>query len=60
LNDKQHLIIKKVEQILDPSSNIYKRITYHHKFRKRTFKVEKRLEGDEDGDVDCEKVWEHI
>ena len=35
---------KKVEQIMDPSSSIYKRIAYHHKFKKRTFKLHQTSE----------------
>lgn len=39
---------KKVEQIMDPSSSIYKRIAYHHKFKKRTFKLHQTPESNLD------------
>lgn len=40
LGDKNFIKTKKDEQILDPGSQIYKRIAYHFKFRKRTFKLD--------------------
>ena len=39
LSDKEYLICKKEEQILNPNSKLYKQISYHHRFRKRTFKT---------------------
>jgi hypothetical protein len=41
LSDKEYLICKKEEQILNPNSKLYKRIGHEYKFRKRTFKTEK-------------------
>lgn len=56
LNDKNYIKTKKDEQILDPTSVIYKRITYHFKFKKRTFKLDASHSVSDENQVEWGKI----
>ncbi len=56
LNNRQFILQKREEEILDPSSAIYKQIAYHHKFRKRTFILEPENEADDYNFIDHDEV----
>ena len=44
-HDKEYLITKKEEQLLDTNSKLCRQISYQYQFRKRTFKSDQLIEG---------------